>query len=579
MGCSSSLTADDNVKRFENVENKEEEKSKIEKNSIPSDSPKTVNVKRTKDSLVSRQKGAHGKYNYDEDMEDLISSNKQFEMNCNDSSNEASKTKEFINFFEKAEVFLECDKYEKSLSFLLNAKKIIPNDYNVNFKIGDVYQRLEYRKGSSCIEYYKEAVKYCKNIDPHYKLAEALYLSDNKSELAEELFAESVSKYKKDITDNLSNSNLFKFIGISLFYLGNFNDSIENLKESIKLNPKDYESYFYLGEVFDKKENYEEAIKSYKESISLKPKYIFSMYKLSELYFKTKNNEFAIKYLDSAFEIDNKYEDVNSLKELIKDSSNKKQINIQVSSNEKQIKDNLSQNQNNIKVNLSEKEIRKKAQEDYIKKIKTLNNKNTSNTEIKSIDEVRIVRDEIKENNLQIYNNLLNLKEYNYMKFLINEDNKKLLTLIYLATFHGFKTEDFIKCADKKDNILLLVTINSGERFGIFTEQGFEMGQDIRKTDKKMIIFDLTPSNDRFNYESNSPYVGVSWIRHNTENELISLGFKIKENEFSNILFISDCDKLIVNKDDCINKIFYKSSYPILSKFTITQIELYQISD
>lgn len=563
MGCSSSLTADDNVKRFENVENKEEEKSKIDKNSIPSDSPKTANVKRTKDSLVNRQKGAHGKYNYDEDIEDLISSNKQFEMNCNDSSNETSKTKEFIKFFEKAEVFLECDKYEKSLSFLLNAKKIIPNDYNVNFKIGDVYQRLEYRKGSSCIEYYKEAVKYCKNIDPHYKLAEALYLSDNKSELAEELFAESVSKYKKDITDNLSNSNLFKFIGISLFYLGNFNDSIENLKESTKLNPKDYESYFYLGEVFDKKENYEEAIKCYKESISLKPKYIFSMYKLSQLYFKTKNNEFAIKYLDSAFEIDDKYEDVNSLKELIKDSSNKKQIKIQDSSNEKQIKDNISQNQNNIKVNLSEKEIRKKAQEDYIE----------------SINEVRIVRDEIKENNLEIYNNLLNLKEYNFMKFLINKDNNKLLNLIYLATFHGFKTDDFIKCADKKDNILLLVTINSGGRFGIFTEQGFEMGQDIKKYDeKKMIIFDLTPSNDRFSYESKSSY-NISWIRHNTEYELLSLGFKNSEYEFSSILFISDCDKLKENKDECINKIFYISSNPILSEFTITQIELYQISD
>lgn len=61
MGCSSSHSVDDNVKRNDNVENKGEEKSKIDKASIPPDSPKTAKAKRTKDSLVSKQKGASGK--------------------------------------------------------------------------------------------------------------------------------------------------------------------------------------------------------------------------------------------------------------------------------------------------------------------------------------------------------------------------------------------------------------------------------------------------------------------------------------------------------------------------------------
>ena len=92
-----------------------------------------------------------------------------------------------------------------------------------------------------------------------------------------------------------------------------------------------------------------------------------------------------------------------------------------------------------------------------------LNNKNNLN-QIK-IDNLRIISNDIKENNL------INLDDINFMA----ENSVKVgikinkIKLLYLASYHGFKLDDFIKYADTKDNILLVVTLNDGERFSFLS--------------------------------------------------------------------------------------------------------------
>ena len=221
--------------------------------------------------------------NINDDIVNLINSTKNFDINCKDSSKQDLKSTEFVKLFETADVLFIAEKYEKAISKLLEAKKLIPNDCGVNFKLGDIYQRLEYKKGSKCIEFYRDAYSCCKNSDPHYKLGEAILLIDDKSDDADCLIAESIARYRREIKDSQSNSDLLKFFGISLLYMGILKDSLLNLKESISINSKDYETFFYLGEVYDKIKNYEEAIKSYEESISLNPNNLFSLYRLAEL--------------------------------------------------------------------------------------------------------------------------------------------------------------------------------------------------------------------------------------------------------------------------------------------------------
>lgn len=311
-----------------------------------------------------------------------------------------------------------------------------------------------------------------------------------------------------------------------------FNDSLDNLKESIKIDSNDHETFFYLGGVYVKLENIEEAIKSYEQSIKLKPKNIFSLYNLGELFYKLGKNEDALKYLDKVLTIDNKYEDADKLKNLIKKFSNDNQIKIENSSDNNQIRNNIDKTKN--------------------------------------IDDVRLINDKLV---LKEEKNLISLEEYKFIFSKIGD--QKIITLLYAATYHGFSLEEFFLYTNKKNNILLLVTLNDGERFGFVSDQGFEKGQDLRNN-KNMSMFNLTKKEFKHKTDNDTH----NWVRSNNQSEYVNIGFQCKKSKmYYSILFVSNSNKN--NQINCFNNDIYfstSSSY-YKSFFTITQIELYQMSD
>lgn len=151
------------------------------------------------------------------------------------------------------------------------------------------------------------------------------------------------------------------------------------------------------------------------------------------------------------------------------------------------------------------------------------------------------------------------------------------IKLLYLATFNGFKTDDFIKYADKNNNILLLITLSDGEKIAFLSEQGFQKGEKI-KNNKNMAIFNVTKKEVQLKNKNDND----TWVAHKEQYERVYIGFRCNSLQNSNeIHFISEPNKNNL-KNHYYNFINFKtspSSDPYKSYFTLSQIELYQLCD
>lgn len=105
----------------------------------------------------------------------------------------------------------------------------------------------------------------------------------------------------------------------------------------------------------------------------------------------------------------------------------------------------------------------------------------------------------LDNSNLFSFNkNSLSLNEYNFVVEILEKMNIKLNFVYreYIATKRGFKVNDIIRAIEKKNFLLLIITIDGGERFGIITEKEFEYDKDNYKSYLNMIAIDF----NNFNY-------------------------------------------------------------------------------
>ena len=250
-----------------------------------------------------------------EEMKDLIRTGTM--INIDNILEPNVKCKELV---EIAVLALDCKRFDNAISNLLKADELYPNNPLINFIIGDLYQRLEFRKGSKCINYFKIACEKCNDKEAHYKYPESLILKEKEdfkiNEEIVDLLLKSIIRYKNEITNDLENDKLFLFMGISYFYLERYKDSLNSLKRAIELNSKDDQSYFYIGEVYNKLGMIDEAEKSYEKSIKVNEENIFSMYKLAVLNYNKGKYKIASIHLDKAIAIDKNYQDVIELRNI-----------------------------------------------------------------------------------------------------------------------------------------------------------------------------------------------------------------------------------------------------------------------
>ena len=105
-----------------------------------------------------------------------------------------------------------------------------------------------------------------KNLDPHVinRLKGSIYL--NKKE-----WKYSLTHYQK-IPENFKNFKIYNNIGVSLYKLGRFKESIEEFNKSINIKNDFLPAYENLGIVYKHVGNYEKSIKFTTEALKLSPK-------------------------------------------------------------------------------------------------------------------------------------------------------------------------------------------------------------------------------------------------------------------------------------------------------------------
>jgi tetratricopeptide (TPR) repeat protein len=95
-------------------------------------------------------------------------------------------------------------------------------------------------------------------------------------------------------------------MGVTLFELRRFEDSIDSLKQALYINPKDDDVYYYLGAALTELKRYDEAILIYKKALNQDINDGEIYYNLATVYAMMRKNEIVMDNLKKAVSIDDK---------------------------------------------------------------------------------------------------------------------------------------------------------------------------------------------------------------------------------------------------------------------------------
>lgn len=251
--------------------------------------------------------------NYNDEVKNLVQDNlSSFQV----SDYKDSNINEFNSLVKKGESALKLNYLSNALNFFLEAWKLVPNNASINYKIGDLYNRMEYQNGTSCIEYYRRANESSIHFtDQYHKLGVALILHDKNNKEVIDIFIECITRYDEEIEKDNQNYKLYLYKGIVYYFTRDFDEALSFLNMAAKYcNIKDDEIYFYMALVYTSLSMDNEAIDKYKKCLEINKKNIFALYKLSLLYHKNNKIEEALNCLDIAINIDNNFADAFNIK-------------------------------------------------------------------------------------------------------------------------------------------------------------------------------------------------------------------------------------------------------------------------
>lgn len=140
------------------------------------------------------------------------------------------------------------------------------------------YETVTFLLGT--IDFFKR-LKY-DEIIPVYYTAIANYYIDK------EMYSSSLEYAQKSIVEFEDYYGAYQMKGLTLYFMGDFVNSILEYKRAIELNPVSYRLYHNIACVYDEIGNQDSAICFYEKSLSLNPHYLASLINLSTIYFDLK---------------------------------------------------------------------------------------------------------------------------------------------------------------------------------------------------------------------------------------------------------------------------------------------------
>jgi len=140
------------------------------------------------------------------------------------------------------------------------ALELNPNLVVAHIGLGSAYF---FNKGNykEATEHYKKAMELAESPELHNYLGTSLR--------TEGYLGQALSQYQKAIELDPNYAIGYMNLGITLFYMNKYNESIENLKKSLSLNPNYPDTYYHLARAYEKTNNDKEAVANYQTFIKL----------------------------------------------------------------------------------------------------------------------------------------------------------------------------------------------------------------------------------------------------------------------------------------------------------------------
>ena len=195
---------------------------------------------------------------------------------------------------------------EEALFNLKYLKKYFPEDAEIHYNIGIIYEKL--KDFTSAEKAYKKAAALSPQADFYYNLGEVL-VNLNK-------WDEGIDAFKKVLDTDPGDGNCYFNLGVCYYNKDELNKAENNFKKAIEINPDDLYAHFYLGNLYQKQGLTNFAEECYKKVLGISPDYSWAYFNLASIAYQNGNIDEAKSNLLLAIEYNK--QDIEAYKLLTK---------------------------------------------------------------------------------------------------------------------------------------------------------------------------------------------------------------------------------------------------------------------
>ncbi len=173
------------------------------------------------------------------------------------------------------------------------AHRLNPLNQNTVIELSQLY--ILGKKFISAMRIIDDGLKY-------YPLSPAMWTKKGDIYFKMKNYREAISGYQKSISCGDSSEINFRNIGISYYWIGEYDTSIVFLNHAVKLNDKDPNAYFYMGTSYKGLKRYSEAIENLSKAAKLQQNDFLAeaFIQIAATYYAQKNYPKALKYYQDA---------------------------------------------------------------------------------------------------------------------------------------------------------------------------------------------------------------------------------------------------------------------------------------
>lgn len=202
-------------------------------------------------------------------------------------------------------VYYNDNKFDKSLEYYNKSVSINPSIGSTYIYLGAVYAAKEQNDEAisayqKAIEFHKKSIKSgqtsVNQVYTYFNLG-LIYKSENKLEMAQEMFEEAIKQNPNYIDASLE-------LAITLNRLGKFDDAVSICKNIINKYPNTEAAYTYLGVILAENGQYKEAVSQISISLSKNPYYPYAYYSLGNVLANDKKYTEAAMCYDEAIRLE-----------------------------------------------------------------------------------------------------------------------------------------------------------------------------------------------------------------------------------------------------------------------------------